>query len=485
MHPLQIASARIEDHGIAELNRTINLAGLVSTDEYFGLSNVVDPSVELGTAQAAAKAAAAATTSSTAASSTAAAESADNKSDTGASGSSTPKRDNTAAEETKTKEAAASAIASSLAAAAAAAAAVAPSETEQELQEEQRIKAAYTLKRKRHQFTKACQILARHKRRLAAAIQAQSVPDTRLRQLRPQWRLAAPEHGTRAKPHAARATEVVAIDVDVYGSNSNNDPNNPKDASLVQHLVNRVPRYATIELSDEYDVKKDLKQRQQQQEQQKDKDDDKKDSGDKMDIDKDDDKNDTDTSGKETTTTTTHNTRAEPFAIIDPTLGKVAADFDPSKVTMLTLQFNIEKSSTGFCQSACLEPLTITLGDPKDDDKAKETTTKYKEDEKLLVSLQHSLFCAKLFESIRKELVFDKTTEDSAAASSTAMLGGSNTTQAWLTSACEENFLPPPSLMAKGVDGRSGLASLCVVYCHDSEVKVQLDSEYTLGVKLG
>jgi hypothetical protein len=140
-------------------------------------------------------------------------------------------------------------------------------------------------------------------------------------------------------------------------------------------------------------------------------------------------------------------TKAEPFAVLDPTLGKLDVDFDPDKVPMLTLQLDIEKDSTGFCKSACLEALSSG-------------TT---QDEKVVVALQHSLFCASLFESIRTELA--------------------NYKIAWLSTAMEINYLPPPNVMAGG-SGIGGRGALAVIHCHEGEVKVQLDSEYSLTIKL-
>jgi len=51
---------------------------------------------------------------------------------------------------------------------------------------------------------------------------------------------------------------------------------------------------------------------------------------------------------------------------------------------------------------------------------------------------------------------------------------------AWLSSEMEESFLPPPSVMA----GEDTSQMLCVIHCHEGEVKVQLDDEYSLTVKL-
>ncbi|MGK3759459.1 MAG: hypothetical protein ACI8RD_011776 [Bacillariaceae sp.] len=158
IHPLAVASARLQSNGLNELNRAINLATLVNTGEFFSYTNVVDPSFEAD-----------ATSSNTNNSNS-------NKSST-------------------TSGAAAAAAGSSSAYYSVEATA-------------QRTEALFSLKRKRTQFEKASQVLNRHERRLWAGIQAQHVIDRRLFQLRQQWRLVAPEHGTRARLHAARTNEV-------------------------------------------------------------------------------------------------------------------------------------------------------------------------------------------------------------------------------------------------------------------------------------
>jgi hypothetical protein len=106
-------------------------------------------------------------------------------------------------------------------------------------------------------------------------------------------------------------------------------------------------------------------------------------------------------------------------------------------------------------------------------------STSYAQDEELLVSLQHSLFCANLFENIRSEL----DPPASALNNLRFSLKQKSVPVAWLSCESEENFLPPPSMVVGG-DLVKGLASLSVVHCHEGEVKVQLDAEYTLCVKL-
>ncbi|CAB9504461.1 expressed unknown protein [Seminavis robusta] len=498
VHPLAVASARLQASGVAELNRAINLSTLVNTGEYFGLTNIVDPALDLGVPTAPTTTATAATPNAqgSATPNTAATPNA-NTTDkaTTDDGSKKPADPATPSTPANNKTAA--------------------SQATKEMQEEQRVKAKYTLKRKRAVFDKMSRVLQRHCHRLQSAMSAQAIPDARLKQLRPQWRLVAPEHGTRAKPHAVRPTEVVAVDVDVY------DPiGGVLGQSLAGRLASQVPRK---KIKKEQDTASDI----------------------------------TETA---TTTTTSSSqsssqqsqtqsqqqpvwhkkfTMAEPFAIADPTLGKISADFDPNKVSFLTLQFDIEKPSTGFCMSSSLEPMTTSnieekqkhnaQGDlsggaaavvikkeeqddepavvkmevdddkkPKEEEKEEDEEEKKDDcddddndklphDEQVLVSLQHSLFCAKLFESIRTEIMGDDLGDPDAQPkvqhhSQQATAQPSDSVM-WLSSESEENYLPPPAVMVRPT-GTGGAAALCVVHCHASEVKVQLDSEYTLRAKL-
>ena len=371
VHPLAIASAQLHANGINELSKAINLSGLVETGDYFGLTNIVDPSLEVLQ---------------------------------------------------KSPDA--------------------PTKVSLELTDEQRLRAQYIGKRKRLQFEEAAEVLQRHTKRIAAAVTAQSIMDQRLRALRPNWRLVAPEHGTRAQPHAVRPSELVAIDVDVY----NRDRTGGQASMKLGRIARRVPRYATIELQDDYDVKEDLKDWKKLYE-----------------------LTEEDSMEEETETknsSTVPKTRAEPFAVADPTLGKIDVDFNPDKVSMLTLQFDIRKPSTGFLQSARLSPL-IVAGQSGNEEN----------DENVIVSLQHSLFCASLFESIRRELVPEEGEKTAGG------LGRAHRT-AWITSEMDENFLPPPSLMAGRENDARGPCSLAIVHCHEGEIMVQLDCEYSLTVKL-
>lgn len=403
LHPLALASSRLQDNGISSLNRSINLHGLVATNEYFGVANIVDPSLE-----------------------------------------------QRVTENERPSSAAAPPISSSL--------------------EERRNKATFVLSRKRAQFTQAAVTLKRHKSRLLQVAASQRQPDQRLRKLRPQWRLVAPEHGTRALPHPPRPTEAVVIDTDVY-----------YNQIVSGRLAKGVPRYATIELKDSYSVEEDTNVW-------------KKEWLDPLltSAERDDSSNpdSQDSSGKDEPMpdaqeskkppakreTESGWTRAEPFAMADPALGN--REFDPSSVTMLTLQFDVEKPSTGFCQSASLEPMSNYSAQSKKEGKA---TVEMQQDEKLLLSLQHSLFCAKLFESIRRELAPD--TEDIGKLRTTAKAQSA----VWLSGESDENFLPPPSQMIGGSsdeEARGDLVALSVVHVHEGDLKVLLDCEYSLRIRL-
>lgn len=107
-------------------------------------------------------------------------------------------------------------------------------------------------------------------------------------------------------------------------------------------------------------------------------------------------------------------------------------------------------------------------------------------DEQVIEALQHSLFCAKLFDSIRREIASSATATTTATSRTRTKPQNSSTPSqnaVWLSNEMDESFLPPPSVMAGGRD-TGGSSGLSVVHCHEGEVKVQLDPEYSLTVKL-
>ena len=419
IHPLAIASARLRAKGSDELSKAINLGGLVMGGEYFGLTNVVNQRLN---------------TNITGASSAAG----ENGNDGGV------------------KDASGAAIVDA-----------------ESIALDQRLRSNYVLQRRLSQYDNASTVLSRHERRLSASLSVRRILDARLRTLRRRWRLVAPEHGTRTIG-PVRPKEVVAIDVEIYdrdrlgGGNRAVDDPTGQTPNHLGRIARRVPRFATMELDDDYDVTENIQslRRKIVDVLQELKQDDEDNGMSAMKV---------DSSGvKRHESLGVCMTKAEPFAIADPTLGKIDPDFDPDKVPLLTLLFEIEKP-TGFVQRASLsssffKPDTHTSNNPQ-----------LHPDERVIEALQHSLFCASLFESMRAEIIPPSFNLVGSIVSSQKQ----HKPVAWLSSEMEESFLPSISEMAGQDTVRSGETQmLCVIHCHEGEVKVQLDDEYSLTVKL-
>ena len=396
VHPLAVASARLRGRGIDELSKAINLGGLVSGGEYFGLTNVVNPP--------------------------------------------TPKKSQEGGEDEEKEEKAAV-------------------EGEATLLD-RRLRSVYVLKKYRGQYDDASDVLRRKSKRLKASLSGQRVLDARLRKLRQRWRLSAPE---RKPGGMVRARDVVAVDVEVYDG-KNGGAGETEEGQTLGRIARKVPRFATMELVEGYDVSSDVELLKEKVQSvwkelkggEKVRDDTNRVISEKptaMEVDGD-------------TPLQECKTKAEPFATADSAKGHIDPDFDPDKVPLLTLLFEIEKPSTGFVQRA-------TLSSSLSDD-----NHEIPPDERVIESLQHSLFCASLFESMRAEIIPPPT----YSATHTQQR---NESVAWLSSEMEESFLPPPSLMAGRDNLHMGEARLlCVVHCHEGEVKVQLNDEYCLTAKL-
>ncbi|KAL7496678.1 hypothetical protein ACHAWT_004764 [Skeletonema menzelii] len=418
IHPLAIAAARLRAKGSDELSKAINLGGLVMGGEYFGLTNVVNQRV--------------------------------NKSNTSGPGGETRK-------DGSVKESSGAVT------------------VDESILLDQRLRSNYVLQQRQSQYDNAVTVLSRHERRLSASLSVRRILDARLRTLRKRWRLVAPEHGTRTVG-PVRPREVVAVDVEVYdrdrlgGGNRAVDDPTAQALSQLGRIARRVPRFATMELDDDYDVKENIKSLRSK-------------IGDVLgDLKRedDDDENMEETAmkveigdkGKENGGVCM--TKAEPFAIADPTLGKIDVDFDPDKVPLLTLSLEIEKSSTGFVQRASLSS-SFLKPDVQPDG------THLHPDERVIEALQHSLFCASLFESMRAEII----PPSSGLVGTLSASQNQQKSVAWLSSEMEESFLPSISEMVGQKTARSGEALLLsVIHCHEGEVKVQLDDEYSITVKL-
>ena len=471
VHPLAIASARLRAKGIDELSKAINLGGLVIGGEYFSLSNIVNQQA---------------------------------RSSGGSGGSGVIKtndKDTTSGDAVKTtKTAAADGSTKSI---------TADNETSYALVDDailldQRLRSEYVLQRRQSQYTHASQVLNRHTKRLSTSLSVMRIIDNRLQSLRKRWRLVAPEHGTRTVG-PVRPREVVAIDVEVYDrlgggssyANSNNNNNGDDGGAQLGRIARRVPRFATLELDDDYNIVGGVKSL-------------RKKVTNIMDglkkVNDDTDNDNDDSEGENTTTvvaameiedaTTLHNTTAKtktkalPFAVADPTLGKIDADFDPNKVPLLTLLFEIEKPSTGFVERATLSSSSF-LTDNGGKGEGEKMKKHLHPDERVIEALQHSLFCASLFESMRSEIIPSTSPSTSSIATnatttlSTSLHQQRQRSVAWLSSEMEESYLPPPSSMAGEVTNQTrDTRLLCVIHCHEGEVKIQLDDEYSLTVKL-
>jgi len=455
VHPLAIASARIRAKGIEELSKSINLGGLVIGGEYFGLTNIVN--------QRSSSAAKKDTSSDSPPGGVEGKGKEDNSTDPSNNGT----EDGMAADES--------------------------------ILLDQRLRSKYVLRQRQSQNDNASTVLSRHTKRLSSSISTMRILDTRLRALRKRWRLVAPEHGTRTVG-PVRPREVVAVDVEVYdrdrlGGGSRATSASGGDGTIhssLGRIARRVPRFATMELDDGYDVSVDIGLLRDQV----------------KDVVEGLKKVDEVVDGKKTTAVDMKvddavvekkpkeqsqsspgpelcKTKAEPFAIADPTLGKIDLDFDPDKVPLLTLLFEIEKPSTGFVERATLSSSFLSSANTNGGSANSAGKTHLHPDERVIEALQHSLFCASLFESMRAEIIPASSSTQSNIATTTASQQQRQKSVAWLSSEMEESFLPPPSVMAGEDTSRIGdTRLLCVIHCHEGEVKVQLDDEYSLTVKL-
>lgn len=248
-------------------------------------------------------------------------------------------------------------------------------------------RALYLLKRKKNNFSSIMQVLYRHSRHCRVVIGAQRIIDRRLLELRESgWRLEAAEHGQN-NLSPLQSDEAVYVDLDMYGSNRGE----------TMRTKRRIPRYASIELGEGYSI---IAQHKKQK--------------------------------NHMYPSLLPQTIAEPFP-------------RSSKVPILFLQLQLEKSSTGYIQSQSL----ISKDNVDTNDEA------------VIQTLQHSLFCANLFEKIHREV------ENSHKI-------------IWLGIGMQDTFLPHSSWNGFLADDMA----VSVVYCHEGEIKVQLNEEYSLIIRL-
>ena len=484
IHPIAIASARINGKGVQELSKAINLGDLVGFGEYFGLANIVNnANVNIGSIKEDSKDSKLLEKSTN--------SSDPQKTDLGASTNNDGKEGNngSSADSSSKNNSSTSTTSAGIDSAA--------------ILEEQKLRASYLLKHKQSQFTQSAQIMKKQANRLSKILLRQKIIDYRLLQLRKHWRLVAPEHGTRAIG-PVRPTEVVAIDVEIYdrdrtgGGNAalmqsiNSSTTNVSQKRQQQEqgfmntnnrpgkIARMVPRYATIDVRDGCEVNKtQLFPPKTRHKRLKEESSNENNKGKMMSDNSDEDESDTSKTSHKTAFTNNllnsnllpNLTISEPFAVADPTLGKIDPDFDPDKVPILTLLMSIEKACTGYIQHC-------TLSSSSSPSFSNQSLSLSSIDEEVITTLQHSLFCASLFESIRREITTNKNNISKTSYHNSSI----SSTSVWLSDGMEETFLPPPSHMTS--NSTNGSSGLCVIHCHESEVKVRLDSEYSLSIQL-
>ncbi len=505
IHPIQIASARIHTHGISELSKVINLSSLIQSNEYFGLTTVIDKTARTGNAIID-------TNSTTGNISTTVTGS------TETSTASTPTISNVQnvgnlpldRETHNDPQNLDSKI-------------IDNDQQGDQTNVEQKLRSQYILKRKQAQFESASNALHSHYKRLKVVTTTQHTIDSRLLELRKRWRLNAPNHGINVE-YPIQPTDVIAVDVDIYARRdssydydnmitmgSGND--NKSSSSVLGRIARTVPRFATVELSNDYDIHKHIKSYH-------------KHYGHHRHHHKHHQHGDDANHNENTSTDLDHNTVAEPFI----TESSSSWNNFQRNVPLLTLLFQIEKSSTGFKQKVCLssnieenehdiqtqkqvEPRQTQTDNQNITKSIIESKTKLQKDELFIQSLQHSLFCANIFDIIRKEVINEQqqqqhqsnqTFKSNSVGTSTNSKRKPNPSIdsksissrqqiAWLSSEMEDSFLPAPSLMAGCkndnndddiLNNHNSKSALAVIHCHEGEVKVQLDPEYSLTIKL-
>lgn len=461
VHPLAVASARLQGVGVAELSKAVNLSSLVGTNSshdegcYFTLANVIDDD--------AAALAAAAT----------------HRREMDVRKNSGDDKDSAAISDSKKDEVSANAGNNDGGAANFSNKTV--EDATRKLKQDRKLRAQYLLKRKRLSYAKtisandkkihpwsAADVLELHAKRLKSQLKRQRVVDRRLLDLRKKWKLSLPDHGTRVVA-PARPQEIVAVDLKVYSSLTQHDSLDvtPSNVYLLRHeqelqrrqqqansieattaMNKMVPYYATIELDDEIDaaaVEALLLSRKNCKNQA-----DNMGSNSVQSVDALDQKRKKDISKA---------TRAEPLYTSSQISSRaISSNEDITTSQQLTLLVCIEKESTGFSKSVRL------------------LTEKLDDDDMSIVSLQHSLFCSSLFDCIRTEIAREsKVTEHDTILSASKL--STKTAISWLPNNMEESFLPPPSMMAAN-------GSFCVIHSQEGEIKVRLNSEYSLIFKL-
>jgi hypothetical protein len=549
IHPLAMASARLQTNGISELTKVINLSSLVQAGEYMGYAHVMNHPVDAVDGVGG-------TTTNVPLQTTAAIPSGGNGGGNGGGGgvqtttftfgvamdgtnnNVVAKTGSQSYDSNHTGKAATAITLTNTAAAVV----TSMDTTSSHLLvgqggdgQECHLRAQHVLDHKRRQYESATCTFQIHRKRLRVLTAVQKVLDRRYLELRQRWKLSAPKHASVVLA-PLRPDETIAIDVNVYNSFRDRQQYQQQSQQQQQQrkvnetfsdigggasggkIAQMVPRYATIELANTFHVQQvlsilrgkalnklddsccdlqwtiakplnhsgllasssldDLSQHAKQKKGRKEK------QGEQQ-------------------------QQQQQQQQQEDELEEEEEEEDASVgVPQLTLVFEVEKSVTGFVHSVALSSVVGEkfMVDKESIDKNVDTNAtvvdgnivkdnnRPSRDEQSIQALQHSLFCAHVFDSIKRE-VMNITREErhsSSKQASTMMKMQQGSRVAWLSSETEDNFLPPPSLMAGGLDITSGApqerafgtSPLSVIHCHEGEVKVQLNSEYALTVRL-
>ena len=318
------------------------------------------------------------------------------------------------------------------------------------------------------------------------------------------------------KGRTLNSNEIVAVDVEIYDRKTNvvGGGNSGSGENSNNGMAEKVPRYATIELSNDYIVRKDLEDLRRVS---------KNENGNTT-NDNGHTNNDNDSNAEQKQQQPQpYPTKAVPFMMNDSFINKNNNNTygDNDHVPSLTLVMRIERIFDGLSTDAYASTAWDDDNDRDNNNNSNNTNDDINDgnegpDENVLRALQHSLLCAGLLDSIRAEVI--DTNDDgnnnnnkkrnnnnnsetattnasswqkgkkkrrigsnmiaSGGGSGGGIAAGSSgeSMVAWIAGGgTEETFLPPPSLMG---------GDLGVAHCHEGEVRIRLDPRHDLSVRL-
>jgi hypothetical protein len=282
IHPLVMASARLQTNGISELTKVINLSSLVEAGEYMGYShvmNALDAGVIGNLGVGGASGSGTNTTTTTTINSNNNNAVIPSTSDPGGGGvgmSSTASTTGTSGGSVEVASKTGPFQSTHVTNAATAGTTLVNANPvlstmdahllREEDGQECNLRAQHVLDHKRKQYESATCTFQNHRKRLRVITAVQKVLDRRYLELRQRWKLSAPKHASVVLA-PLRPDETIAIDVDVYNNSFKDNAqqhHHPKQGSgsdrstCSNNIAQMVPRYAAIELSNKFHVQQVL-----------------------------------------------------------------------------------------------------------------------------------------------------------------------------------------------------------------------------------